>query len=86
MEDPMIHLLKDIIRQQKHDKKMLVIALVISIFLNCAVSITFIYFQSQWDYQTTTTTTTEQQVDGDNGTILNGGDQYNDNAQNRSTE
>lgn len=84
MDEPLMKMMVDIIKQMKHDKKMLIIALIVSIFLNFAEAITFGYFYSQWDYQTTTTTT-EQTVDGDEGSIING-DQYNDDSQNRSNE
>ena len=85
MNEPLYELMRDVIRQVRREKKMLIAALVISIFLNFAEAITFGYFYSQWDYQTTSTTTTEQSVDGDDGSIVNG-DQYNDKSQNRSTQ
>ena len=85
MNDPMNRLLADIIKQTRHERKMLIIALVISIFLNFAEAVTFAWLYSQWDYQTTTTTTTEQTVDGDDGSIVNG-NQFNDQSQDRSTK
>ena len=84
MNDPMTELLKDVLQQKKRDMKTLIVVLIISLCMNFAEAVVFLYFQSQWDYQTTTTTTTEQTVDGDDGNIING-DRYNDDSENRST-
>ena len=85
MNDPFTNLLVDIIKQKKREGRALLIALIISLCLNCAEVVCFLYVQSQWQYEVTTTTTTEQKVDGEDNAIVNG-DQYNDESQNRSTK
>ena len=50
--------------------------------MHLATIIGFLYYESQFETTVTTTTTTKQDVNGDDGSIVNG-DQYNDKSQNR---
>lgn len=76
-------LYRDLLENKKQDYKAIFIALIISLMMNLGIVGAFLWYDSGWTYTDTTTTTTEQYVDGDNGSIVNG-DQYNDQAQNRS--
>lgn len=83
MSDALTQLFKDLYESKKKEVKLLFVLLVISMVMNLIEVTAFMYFQSRWDYETTTTTTTTQQVDGEENSIVNG-DQYNDDAENRS--
>ena len=86
MEDKaLIELMKDMLEYKKKEAKYLFIALVAVIIMNLLMVGAFLYFESQMETVTTTTTTTQtkQEVNGDDGNIVNG-DQYNDESQNRS--
>lgn len=80
--DALTNLFKDMFEHKKREARFLFILLVISLLMNLCEVTAFLYFQSKWDYQSTTTTTT-QSVDGEQNDIVNG-DQYNDEAENRS--
>ena len=88
MEDKaLIALMKDMLEYKKREAKYLFIALIAVIILNLGTVGAFLYYESQMETVTTTTTTTQttqdQEVNGDDGSIVNG-DQYNDTSQNRS--
>lgn len=78
-----IQVYRDLLKNKKQDYRAIFIALIVSLLVNLAIVVTFLWYESSWNYTDTTTTTTEQYVDGDNGNIVNG-DQYNDQAQNQS--
>lgn len=84
MEDKaLIALMKDMLEYKKREAKYLFIALIAVIMLNLGTVGAFLYYEAHMETTTTTTTTTEQEVQGDDGNIVNG-DQYNDESQNRS--
>lgn len=84
MEDKaMLQLLIDMLAYYKHQARVLVWVVVIVLAMHLATVIGFLYYESNMETTTTTTTTTEQEVQGDDGNIVNG-DQYNDDSQNRS--
>ena len=85
MEDKaLIQILVDMLEYYKHQARTLVWVVVIVLAMHLATIIGFLYYESQMETTTTTTTTTQtQEVDGDDGSIVNG-DQYNDDAENRS--
>ena len=84
MEDKaMLQLLIDMLAYYKHQARILVWVVVIVLAMHLATVIGFLYYESNMETTTTTTTTTEQEVQGDDGNIVNG-DQYNDDSQNRS--
>ena len=84
MEDKaLLQILVDMLAYYKHQAKVLVWVVVIIMVMHIATIIGFLYYESQMETVTTTTTTTTQEVDGDDGNIVNG-DQYNDESQNRS--
>lgn len=68
----------NLLQQQKDSNKRMFIALIISIMANLFLAAGFLYYESQWEYQTTTTIT--QEVDGESSINNVQGDQYNDNA------
>lgn len=81
MEDKaMLQLLIDMLAYYKHQARILVWVVVIVLAMHLATVIGFLYYESNME---ATTTTTEQEVQGDDGNIVNG-DQYNDDSQNRS--
>lgn len=79
----MLQLLVDMLAYYKHQAKVLVWVVVIVLAMHLATVIGFLYYEAHMETTTTTTTTTEQEVQGDDGNIVNG-DQYNDDSQNRS--
>ena len=79
----MLQLLVDMLAYYKHQARVLVWVVVIVLAMHLATIIGFLYYESNMETTTTTTTTTEQEVQGDDGNIVNG-DQYNDDSQNRS--
>lgn len=82
MEDKaMLQLLVDMLAYYKHQARILVWVVVIVLAMHLATVIGFLYYEAHME--TTTTTTTEQEVQGDDGNMVNG-DQYNDDSQNRS--
>lgn len=88
MEDKaLLQMLVDMLEYYKHQTKILVWVVVIVLAMHLATVIGFLYYESQMETTTTTTTTTQttqdQEVNGDDGSIVNG-DQYNDTSQNRS--
>ena len=88
MEDKaLLQILVDMLAYYKHQARMLVWVVVIVLAMHLATVIGFLYYESQMETVTSTTTTTEttqeQEVNGDDGSIVNG-DQYNDESQNRS--
>ena len=83
MEDKaLLQILVDMLAYYKHQARMLVWIVVIVLLMHLATIIGFLYYESQFDTTVTTTTTTKQDVNGDDGSIVNG-DQYNDKSQNR---
>lgn len=83
MEDrALTELFRDMLAYKKKEAKFLFIALIVVIFMNIIEVVAFLVFESAMTVNTTTTTTTEQEVNGDDGNIVNG-DQYNDESQNR---
>jgi len=82
-EKALIELLKDMLKQKQREARYLFISLVVVVLMNLITIGAFLYYESQMETVTTTTTTTTQEVDGDDGNIVNG-DQYNDESQNRS--
>ena len=83
MEDKaLLQILVDMLAYYKHQARMLVWVVVVVLLMHLATIIGFLYYESQFETTVTTTTTTEQDVNGDDGNIVNG-DQYNDRAQNR---
>lgn len=69
--------------------KILSIVLIVSILSNIVIVAGFLWYESQFEYETTTTetTTTEetQTVEGDTASITNiDGDQYNDESDNNA--
>lgn len=84
MEDKaMLQLLIDMLAYYKHQARVLVWVVVIVLAMHLATVIGFLYYEAHMQTTTTATTTTEQEVQGDDGNIVNG-DQYNDDSQNRS--
>jgi len=84
MEDKaLLQMLVDMLEYYKHQTKILVWVVVIVLAMHLATVIGFLYYEAHMETTTTTTTTTEQEVQGDDGNIVNG-DQYNDESQNRS--
>lgn len=77
----MLQLLVDMLAYYKHQARILVWVVVIVLAMHLATVIGFLYYEAHME--TTTTTTTEQEVQGDDGNMVNG-DQYNDDSQNRS--
>ena len=77
----MLQLLVDMLAYYKHQARVLVWVVVIVLAMHLATVIGFLYYEAHME--TTTTTTTEQEVQGDDGNMVNG-DQYNDDSQNRS--
>lgn len=69
-----------LLKDRASDCKRLWIALVISILVNLALVGGFLWYESQWEYQTTETTTITQEADGDSNINNVQGDQYNDQA------
>jgi flagellar basal body-associated protein FliL len=84
MEDKaLMALFKDMLEYKKKEARFLFIALMSAIVAILLLVGAFLYFESQMETTTTTTTTTtEQEVNGNDGNIVNG-DQYNDKAQNK---
>lgn len=83
MEDKaLLELFRDLLEYKKREAKFLFIALIAVVIMNITIIGAFLYFESHMQ-TTVTTTTTTQQVDGEDNDIVNG-DQYNDNAENRS--
>jgi len=83
MEDKaLIELLRDMLNYKRREAKFLFIALIAVICMNVLTVGAFLFFESNMETTTTTTTTTEQEIQGDDGNIVNG-DQYNDESQNR---
>ena len=82
-EKALINLLQDLLEHKKREAKFLFIALIAVICLNIFTVAAFLYYEAHMEVSTTTTTTTQQEVQGDDGNIVNG-DQYNDESQNRS--
>ena len=83
MEDKaLLQILVDMLAYYKHQARMLVWVVVIVLLMHLATIIGFLYYESQFETTVTTTTTTKQDVNGDDGNIVNG-DQYNDKSQNR---
>lgn len=78
----LLQLLVDMLAYYKHQARVLVWVVVIILAMHLATVIGFLYYESQMETTTTTTTTTQtQEVDGDDGSIVNG-DQYNDESRN----
>lgn len=64
--------------------KILAGLLALSLLINMAIVGAFLWYESQWEYETTTTTTTTQTVDGSDAEINNiEGDMYKDNSSNQ---
>ena len=86
-EKAMLQLLVDMLEYYKHQARTLVWVVVIVLAMHLATIIGFLYYESTWEVETTTTTTTQtttdQEVNGDDGSIVNG-NQYNDESQDRS--
>ena len=83
MEDKaLLQILVDMLAYYKHQARMLVWVVVIVLLMHLATIIGFLYYESQFETTVTTTTTTKKDVNGDDGSIVNG-DQYNDKSQNR---
>ena len=83
MEDrALMELIKDMLEYKKKEAKFLFIALIVAISMNIIQVVAFLSYETSMESVTTTTTTTEQEVNGDDGNIVNG-DQYNDESQNR---
>ena len=86
MEDKaLIELFRDLLEYKKREARFLFIALIAVVIMNLGIVGAFLYFESHMQTTVTTTTTTEQEVQGDDGNIVNG-NQFNDNAQDRSNE
>lgn len=66
------------LQQQKESNKRMFIALIVSLLLNACIVGGFLYYESQWQYDTTTTIT--QDVDGESSINNVQGNQYNDQA------
>lgn len=77
----LVELLCDMLNHKKKEARYLFIALIAVIVMNLLVVGAFLFFESHME--TVSTTTTTQEVEGDDGSIVNG-DQYNDESQNRS--
>lgn len=83
----LVDIVKDLLDTTKKHLNKVYIALIVSILSNLIIIGAFLWYESQWEYETTTetTTTTEQVIDqkvsGENSKINNvEGDQYNDSA------
>ncbi len=64
--------------------KILAGLLALSLLINMVVVGAFLWYESQWEYESTTTTTTTQTVDGSDAEINNiEGDMYKDNSSNQ---
>jgi len=86
MEDKaLLELFRDMLEYKKKEARFLFIALIAVIVMNLLIVGAFLYYESQMETVTTTTTQTEQSIEGDDGNIVNG-NQYNDDAQDRSTK
>ena len=88
MEDKaLLQVLVDMLDYYKHQARTLIWVVVVVLAMHLATVIGFLYYESQMETTevTTTTTQTEQEIKGDDGSIVNG-DQYNDKSQNRSNE
>ena len=88
MEDKaLIELFRDLLEYKKREAKFLFIALIAVVIMNITIVGAFLYFEAhmQTSVTTTKTTTTEQEIQSDDGNIVNG-NQYNDNAQDRGNE
>ena len=86
MEDKaLLKVLVDMLEYYKHQARTLVWVVLIVLAMHLATVIGFLYYESQMETTDviTTTTQTDQEVNGDDGSIVNG-DQYNDKSQNRS--
>ena len=81
MDKALIELMLDLLEQKKREARYLLIALIAVIALEFATVGAFLWYES--GMETSVTTTTTQKVQGDDGNIVNG-DQYNDEAENRS--
>ena len=80
MEDKaLLRILVDMLDYYKHQARTLVWVVVIVLAMHLATIIGFLYYESQMETSITTTktTTTEQEINGDEGNIVNG-DQYNE--------
>jgi len=77
----LIELLTNMVELKRKEARFLLIALIISVCVNLATVGAFLYYEAHMELTTTTTTT--QTVDGEDNDIVNG-DQYNDEAENRS--
>ena len=72
MEDKaLLQILVDMLAYYKHQAKVLVWVVVIIMAMHIATIIGFLYYESQMETVTTTTTTTTQEVDGEDGNIVN---------------
>lgn len=72
-------ILADVSQQYERYFKRMWIVLIASIIANLIIVGAFLWYESQWEYETTTTTT--QTVDGDSAEINNvEGNQYKDSA------
>ena len=82
----LVELFTDMLEHKKKEARVLLIALICSLCFNLATVVAFLFYEAHMETSvTTTSTTTEQKVDGDDGSIVNG-DQYNDEAINRSIQ
>lgn len=76
----LVDIVKDLLATTKKHLNRVYVVLIISILSNLVIIGAFLWYESQWTYETTETTTT-QTVDGENSQINNvDGDQYNDEA------
>lgn len=72
---------KELLETTRHQLNKIYILLVVSILANLVIVGAFLWYESQWDCETTTTETVTQSVDGENSEINNvSGDQYKDEA------
>ena len=77
----LVEIVKDLLITTKQQLHRVYVILIISILSNLVIVGAFLWYESQWEYETTTETVTTQTVDGENSQINNiDGDQYNDNA------
>ena len=77
----LLKILVDMLGYYKHQARVLVWVVIIVLAMHLATIVGFLYYESHME--TTTTTSTTQTVDGEDNDIVNG-DQYNDQAENRS--
>lgn len=76
----LVDIVKDLLATTKKRLNRVYVVLIISILSNLVIIGAFLWYESQWTYETTETTTT-QTVDGENSQINNvDGNQYNDEA------